>query len=42
MKEIQDVSCVRFKDKEGADKHWIQFVRKKGYVLINPFTLLIC
>ncbi|CAH3037134.1 unnamed protein product, partial [Porites lobata] len=30
MKEIHDVSCVRFKDKEAADKHWIQFVRKNG------------
>ena len=40
MKEIHDVSCVRFKDKEAADKHWIQFVRKNGYVLINLLTLI--
>ena len=30
IKEIQDVSCVRFKDKEDGDKHWIRFVKKKG------------
>lgn len=30
MKEIQNVSCVRFKDKEDGDKHWIKLVKKSG------------
>jgi len=30
MKEIQNASCVRFKDKEDGDKHWIKMVNKSG------------
>ena len=30
MKEIQNVSCVRFKDKDDGDKHWIKIVKKGG------------
>ena len=30
MKTIQDVSCVRFKDKKEGDKHWIRMVKKNG------------
>lgn len=31
MKAIQDVSCVRFKDKKEGDKHWIRMVKKNGW-----------
>ena len=30
IKDLQEVSCVRFKDKDDGDKHWIRFVKKEG------------
>ncbi|KAL9956652.1 hypothetical protein ACROYT_G038161 [Oculina patagonica] len=30
MREIQKVSCVRFKDREDGDKHWVKIIKKNG------------
>ncbi|XP_031563307.1 uncharacterized protein LOC116298872 [Actinia tenebrosa] len=30
LKEIQDHSCLKFRDKENGDKNWIKMVKKSG------------